>query len=992
MEKKKIKWRISRPENDTESLLESYYSQLLKWGAALSRGDTVVAQEIVHDLCLYFALAKPDLSKVENLDGYLYTSLRNIYLSTLARLSREATQFVSVAEFDTIHFALKGSSSDSLLQRQNDLRRICNYAIWRKDSSKSASYLILLFFHGYSRREVAEIARVPIAAIYNKLKIARVEVKAYLEGSGKLRIATREPRPQAELRVSPVSSVELFSEFRQMILRSVSSQCLPEEELLFQYQTPESNPISCALLSHLVSCTRCLSLIDRRFQWPTLEDREPPADFGSAMDDKREGHSRATSFSGMMRGIQRELRGIYEHRPRTLSIAVNGKITAYHDVHGERSALSSRIDNIGDAQFVEVFTEQQVRLALLPIDARPPEGSHIHSQRVNLSDDRWLELTLSFDGLGLNSEVTYYDPALAVMVDWEEAEDSEAAVAVQGLPLAALPMRDEKLSLIGRVVRILRASVARPTLAWSVALACVVIAAGFFAYRSLRPPLFADKILTQSAAIEAADLNGNAVHEIIQLDETTSDGRIAERATVDLWREGHGGTYVRRLYNEDHQLIAAEWRTRDGNSGTYAEGNNDKLSNADQELKAGSVWRENLSAGSFRKLADDRVLVRKVGNDYELTASGSRASELRMISGTLVLDRNLRPVSEVLNVDRDGASMKVHLVLVSYERRPSYSVPGSVYDPASRVPRPNANVEPTQQRSIGKGVAVASVQLVQAHISVLYQLSKVDADMGEPIQVTRTNEGKIRISGVVADDKRKAQIRAGLESLPERQFLDIRLTSQREMRMAIPSASSLHAIGQSEAPAAAILRKYFASKGWSGNRIDTATGQFSQDVLGHAQRALQNAFALNRLGVDFSAAELKSVDPASKQQWAQMIASHASALESELNELHEQLAEIAVISDRPAFQGKGSISIEDPAAFARMAGELLRQTQVLMRNVGAAFASGSADKSTQDPKLVVANTMQSIPLRDATNLADFASRLTGAARPNNAQTISPNNR
>jgi DNA-directed RNA polymerase specialized sigma24 family protein len=121
----------------------------------LTRGDTGKAEEIVQELCLYFTLTQPDLTSVANLDGYLYTSLRHIYLSGLARSSREAQHFVSVAEFDSFESALTGSSAGEALQRQNDLRRICGYAVWRKESSKSASYFILHFFHGYGRRKIA---------------------------------------------------------------------------------------------------------------------------------------------------------------------------------------------------------------------------------------------------------------------------------------------------------------------------------------------------------------------------------------------------------------------------------------------------------------------------------------------------------------------------------------------------------------------------------------------------------------------------------------------------------------------------------------------------------------------------------------------------------------------------------------------------------------------------------------------------------------------
>ena len=93
-----------------EQLLASRYSQLLHWGVVLTRGDSGKAEEIVQELCLYFTLSQPDLANVANLDGYLYTSLRHIYLSGLARASREAQHFVSVAEFDSFESALTGTA------------------------------------------------------------------------------------------------------------------------------------------------------------------------------------------------------------------------------------------------------------------------------------------------------------------------------------------------------------------------------------------------------------------------------------------------------------------------------------------------------------------------------------------------------------------------------------------------------------------------------------------------------------------------------------------------------------------------------------------------------------------------------------------------------------------------------------------------------------------------------------------------------------------
>src|SRR5271156_5738659 len=242
MEQRKLKWRGPTTGAEIEELLTGRYAQLLKWGSVLTRGDAGKAQDIVQEFCLYFTLAKPDLSDVSNLDGYLYTCLRHIFLSSLARASREALHFVSTADFDSFDFALDGNRPGDLLQRQNDLRRICGYAVWRKQSSKSASYFILHFFHGYGRREIAELACLPISAIYNKLKIARSEVTSYLETPGKLRVVNRDLPPQPRLSWSLLSAPELFSELRKTILQARLSDCLDEDELLAHYRGHAPKP------------------------------------------------------------------------------------------------------------------------------------------------------------------------------------------------------------------------------------------------------------------------------------------------------------------------------------------------------------------------------------------------------------------------------------------------------------------------------------------------------------------------------------------------------------------------------------------------------------------------------------------------------------------------------------------------------------------------------------------------------------------------------
>ncbi len=271
--------------------------------------------------------------------------------------------------------------------------------------------------------------------------------------TGKLQFTSRELPPTPHLHWTPLSTADLFKELRNTILSARTGACLPEEELIALYSSEHPKPISCCLLSHIVSCEHCLAIVDNHLQRPTLKDREPldevgdiPVGAGSGADKPKSKVSREK----VLRSVRQYTTEILQHRPRTLSIAVDGKILASHDVEAERNVLSARIDRPENASFVEVFSEQGVRLALLSIGELPPEGPHGQTQRITLSDNRWLDLSLSFDGLGLNSEVVYFDPALAP----ELMEEDEAEGLVRVLPPSEPNRTDAETYCRGPVPRL----------------------------------------------------------------------------------------------------------------------------------------------------------------------------------------------------------------------------------------------------------------------------------------------------------------------------------------------------------------------------------------------------------------------------------------------------------------------------------------------------------------------------------------------------------
>ncbi len=256
------------------------------------------------------------------------------------------------------------------------------------------------------------------------------------------------------------------------------------------------------------------------------------------------------------------------------------------------------------------------------------------------------------------------------------------------------------------------------------------------------------------------------------------------------------------------------------------------------------------------------------------------------------------------------------------------------------------------------------------------------------IDVEETPEGRVRVTGAVPDDSRKQQILARLNLLENHQLLDTQLISPTDVQKsglkrprAIAGTINTYDVDQTKAPADAALRGFFQAQGMSGAALDAAVVGFSRDALGHSQRALQHASALNRLGSTFSVLALREVSLPAQQQWTELMAKHATALEVELRALHDQLAPLTPFHDQSPSTDQTGSAIENAAQFAREANQLLRKAQSLNQTVGSIFAS-SQQLEEQPPGIdsLVAATNKAIPLQEAVELTSFAVQLNASGR------------
>jgi hypothetical protein len=321
-------------------------------------------------------------------------------------------------------------------------------------------------------------------------------------------------------------------------------------------------------------------------------------------------------------------------------------------------------------------------------------------------------------------------------------------------------------------------------------------------------------------------------------------------------------------------------------------------------------------------------------------------------------------------------------VQAGYERIPRTSVPDATFDPGYS----SGEREPRSPLIHPHGLAIEAagdLSLAELQIAVLYQLNRLGADTGEPIEVVRTEDAHIRVSGAIADDALKQKIVSQLQALPNHQVLDVELVSPHGVHLhpgtpqIVSGGASVYEINQAKSAADASLRTYFQAKGLAGEQLNSAAGQFSHDALEHAQRSLQHAYALDRLGVALSAAELPLINQASLQQWTEMVDKHALVLEDQLRALHGQLKDVLGEDSQEAVGDP--IQIHDPEHFKQATDHLLHLTQDLERDVGGAFTSnGSGDaQSGQDAQLT--HIVRVIPLREAEEIARFAAKLHASA-------------
>src|SRR5260370_10779169 len=185
-----LKPRLISSAPSHEEIFVRRYELMLRWALRLTGQQHEQAEDLVHDCFIQFTLGC-DPASVNNIEGYLYAMLKNLHLARIRQAAQFQDSILSVVDYDSAELSLQAVDDiRARMQVQDDLRKVCQYASLRKETSKAGSVLILRFFHGYYPAEISLILKTSRQGVEKRLKLARSEANIHLDDPTRLHFIT----------------------------------------------------------------------------------------------------------------------------------------------------------------------------------------------------------------------------------------------------------------------------------------------------------------------------------------------------------------------------------------------------------------------------------------------------------------------------------------------------------------------------------------------------------------------------------------------------------------------------------------------------------------------------------------------------------------------------------------------------------------------------------------------------------------------------------
>ncbi len=801
-----------------EELFLERYDRLMKWALHLADKDRQAAEDLLQEAFIQFTFSQPEISGINNVESYIYGILRHLHLSQIRKAANRQWQQFSPLECDSAEIGLRRSSILNDLEVLDELRGICEFVCFRKESSKAASVLILRFFHGYYPREIADVLNNSIQTVKVWLYTARGEAKAYLNDPEKLRFLRAEKHEQT----SPVrdfnslagDTAAILAELRQTIFSAIRGKHLTEDRLTELYGKT-TDEIAAALsvdeLAHLVSCASCLDRINIALDLPLLADRYPTDMIGkdsNKNDSGGGGFGRGGGNGGDSGGsgspnagrlLRMRAREVFEHFPRELQVAVNGYVHTAQKVNSAKSEFSLSLGDDESIDFIEIFGGQQTRLMLMPVASPPPEGPLEQKESIELSENRRIDLQLVFGSPKPTLQVVYSDPTFVpddVHASFANLNPSEINRLSSNSVKEAVVVHESQTegskeshpigSEFGNLLQSERSIGWLDLRSWlnpfrlALAFTALAIAFGlFYLYQPATPPVItAESVMEKVRTVEAAVVASadTAVHRNYQIEEW-SGGSLRSRKRVDQWQKQGG--MAERVYDETGKMIAGEWSDTKFHR-VFTQGQ--KLSNVEtKEMPADRTDTPDPTLLAFMEF----VRTFETKPDFSLTEepktytlgykkdpSAPARLPIDLLMASLSIDRETyNPVSQTIELQLGEEVREYRISDVRVEQKPLSSVSPLVFLPEEELLRGATKVvkplEIAMPLALPPGADALSTQVNtgsahtathETEVEVFRALDSVNALSGDQITVTRLADGRLRVNGIVDSPSRKAEI------------------------------------------------------------------------------------------------------------------------------------------------------------------------------------------------------------------------------------------
>ena len=949
-------------QNHADLFLERY-EQLMNWAMLLTDGNRQQAEDLVHDAFIQFFLGGADLSSVENLDGYLRVLLRNVHVSQVRRAARRPFRALSAVEYDSAEIGLRTVDPRTLMKVQDELRAICLYACERKESSKAGSVLILRFFHGYYTSEIARVLKISYQAVKDRLRLARSETKLYLENPERLEFIRRDPRPENPVSIGLGLSLEDFLfQLRAAIFKSRTGACLLIERLESIYRKPEEAGPNVRMLSHIVSCRNCLDYINKLLCLPLLADRSPTDTMGR--DEKKKGDdgpNGAGAGKDLKGALLRRTKDVFNHDPQELFITANGYLIGSQKVSSEwmDQTLTMQIPEI--LSFIEVFSEQEIRLLLMNVKPLP-EGAIEQSATMRLSEGRTLDLSLNFGGPWPCLHIVYHDPTLQVANGKMQMTDDEESAA----DIVAVPLREKFIDFI-------HSFLFRP--GTITALISLIIVAALILSRSTAPSVSAAELLRRAATAEESlrEMTDQVVRRSLTLAErNAANGRLISLHRIEIWKNARQ-MRARRVYNERGVLVAGEWRKPDAARLVYKQGSKISPQIAAAAFSSEDMWQLEPEATAFTTLigSADRASVEVQSAAYVIRYEAPPESRSQIVKASLVLNKSdMHSSEQTLLVSQGGELHEYKFIETSFERRPLSATAPAVFEPDPELLKgsPAGAVKEKGETSVAPRPATSLVVVASPalEVEVLEKLNNARALLGEQLSLVRTREGALKVEGIVETDERKREIVRALVSVRRDAAVKIEIETVAEAdkredlrrkgergRQPQMTVQGIEVSSQTGMPIDADLRRYLSAQNSrrteTPEAMDQEVSRYSNNIFDRSIQARLHTLALKQIAERFSPADLQTLDPAAKSKWRAMLIDHARIYRSEIGRVRRDLEQIVqeVATDGPA----ETIELAGDADLARAAKRLFEFASATDEAIRQSFSH-----STRSPGMASVKT------------------------------------